>query len=249
MCYLFQATRMFELKETSFVTYVFYVKNIVGINLLVEAIALGSKNKDLNSMTKKRSRNKNLNPRFSSLMTKEVVDLLNYGITLSKERLSDLFKEAIWPRLKAKGWHSEKPNSSRNLVFLAPGVKKYTRRGQKKGFDYFESFFDVMMKVALTPQLLEPNLCQGMLVPQHAKKHGPDCSVCLEGEGSKVCKRENVADNETVDHKQDKNSNVSQKDDAHENLLASTRKRLLTAERLEACVSGSKNPTKKMKST
>ncbi|PWA42199.1 Homeodomain-like protein [Artemisia annua] len=184
-------------------------------------------------------------------MTEEVVDFVKYGITLSKERLSDLFKEAVWPRLKAEGWHSEKPISSRNnnLVFLAPGVKKYTRRGQKKGCDYFESFFDVMLKVASMPQLLEPNLCQGMLVHHQHAKQGPHSSFCLEGQSSKACKRKNVADNETAYRKQDKNSNVTKKDDANESLLASTRKRLRTDERLEARVSGSNNLSKKMRST
>ncbi|GJW27197.1 hypothetical protein Tco_0041008 [Tanacetum coccineum] len=221
---LTRATRMFQHKETSFETYVFSVKSIVGINLLVKAVGLGIKNRDLTSITKKRSTNKNLNPPlFSSLMTKEVVDLLKYGITLSKERLRDLFEEAVWPRLKAKGWRCEKPYFSRknHLVFLAPGVKKYTRRAQTKGSDYFDSYVDVMLKVALTPQLLEPNLCQGMLVHQHVKQ-GLDSSVSLKGESSKACER-----------------------DAHENL----RTCLLTAEQLEARVSGSQNRTKKMKIT
>ncbi|KAG2267677.1 hypothetical protein Bca52824_062232 [Brassica carinata] len=64
-------------------------------------------------------------------------------------------------RLLARGWHSEKPkdrgyNTSKdNIVFIVPGVKRFSRGKLLKGDHYFDSVSDILTKVALEPELLE----------------------------------------------------------------------------------------------
>ncbi|KAI3787704.1 hypothetical protein L2E82_00051 [Cichorium intybus] len=105
------------------------------------------------------------------------------GIGLSKERLNDIFWEAVWPRLLARGWHSEQPrnyafqNSKQSLVFLAPGVTKFSRRSLEKGSQYFDSFTELLNKVASEPWLLEPE--QDRLVePQGGSDDKQDLMKC-----------------------------------------------------------------------
>ncbi|KDP23498.1 hypothetical protein JCGZ_23331 [Jatropha curcas] len=87
--------------------------------------------------------------------------LLTGGIRLSKARCNDIFWEAVWPRLLARGWHSEQPKnhgyigSNHCLVFLIPGVKKFSKRKLVKGNHYFDSVSDVLNKVASEPKLIE----------------------------------------------------------------------------------------------
>ncbi|XP_021991036.1 uncharacterized protein LOC110887523 [Helianthus annuus] len=172
---LTRATRMFHTKEITFETYVFNVVDMVGIKLLVQAIAIGKGKDDLTTKAKKPVENKQPEPPFSWLKTKQVIHLLKYGIGLSKEKLSDLFEEAVWPRLLARGWKSEKRrnfdynNSKNSLVFLAPGTGKFSPRSQTKGTHYFETLVDVLNKVAFEPQLIEHDPNQDMLVKPGAK--------------------------------------------------------------------------------
>ncbi|MFS7939053.1 hypothetical protein Hanom_Chr05g00447091 [Helianthus anomalus] len=174
MCCIFQATRMFNTKQITFETYVFNVVDMVGIKLLVQAIAIGKGKDDLTTKAKKPVENKQPEPPFSWLKTKQVIHLLKYGIGLSKEKVSDLFEEAVWPLL-ARGWKSEKRrnfdynNSKNSLVFLAPGTRKFCPRSQKKGSHYFETSVDVLNKVAFEPQLIEPDPNQDMLVKPREK--------------------------------------------------------------------------------
>lgn len=110
-----------------------------------------------------------------SLTTDEISKLLSEDCCHSKALMNDLFWEAVWPRLLARGWHSEEVNSrhvassssnsssssssgsipSHILVFLKPGVKRFARRKMASGDQYFASETDVLRKVAREPGLLE----------------------------------------------------------------------------------------------
>lgn len=147
------------------------MKAIVGLNALVEAVGIGKGKQDLTSTTMGPIKSNHAHPArpeipvgkaCSKLTPVEIVKFLTGGFRLSKARSSDLFWEAVWPRLLAKGWHSEQGNNYSNtvglkhsLVFLIPGVKKFCRRKQVKGEHYFDSVSDVLSKVASDPGLLE----------------------------------------------------------------------------------------------
>lgn len=162
---LFQASKMYEDGVVSFERYVFSVRDIVGTDLLIESIGIGKGKRDLSDRrAKKPVKKRILHPEYSSLNTEQIIDLLNYqGDELNTPKLSEVFWEAVWPRLLARGWHSEKTinyafqNSKRPSVFLPPGIQKFSRRALEKGVQYFESFKDVLDKVASEPELLEPD--------------------------------------------------------------------------------------------
>ncbi|KAE8650393.1 uncharacterized protein LOC101210737 isoform X1 [Cucumis sativus] len=151
--------------------YVFSLKATVGLNALVEAVGIGKGKQDLTSTTMDPIKSNHAHPArpeipvgkaCSTLTPVEIVKFLTGDFRLSKARSSDLFWEAVWPRLLAKGWHSEQANNygstvglKHALVFLIPGVKKYCRRKQVKGEHYFDSVSDVLNKVASDPGLLE----------------------------------------------------------------------------------------------
>ncbi|KAF2307254.1 hypothetical protein GH714_025817 [Hevea brasiliensis] len=119
--------------------YVSNLKAIAGIKALVDAIGITC----------------------SSLTSSDIIKLLTGGFRLSKARCNDIFWEAVWPRLLARGWHSEQPNnqgcmgSNHPIVFLIPGVKKFSKRKLVKGNHYFDSVSDVLSKVASEPKLIE----------------------------------------------------------------------------------------------
>lgn len=149
--------------------YVFALKDAVGLNGLVEGVGIGKGKQDLTGMAMETLKSNQVSVRpeipvgkaCSTLSTLEIVNYLTGGIRLSKARSSDLFWEAVWPRLLARGWHSEQPNngsvagSKHYLVFLIPGIKKFSRRKLVKGDHYFDSVSDVLSKVASDPGLLE----------------------------------------------------------------------------------------------
>ncbi|XP_023744644.1 uncharacterized protein LOC111892825 [Lactuca sativa] len=180
---LTQVTRMYEEEKISFDKYVLTVRDAVGINLLVEAIAIGKGKRDLSGRAKKSMKNKKLNSSSaiacSSLEPQEIVNLLKDGIGLSKERLNEIFWEVVWPRLLARGWHSEQHrnyafqnshnhnNQNHSLVFLAPGVTKFSRRSLEKGSQYFDSFNELLNKVASEPWILEQ-------VPDNDQEHSDE---------------------------------------------------------------------------
>ncbi|THU63339.1 hypothetical protein C4D60_Mb01t14730 [Musa balbisiana] len=97
----------------------------------------------------------------SSLTSGDIIKFLTGDFRLSKAKSNDLFWEAVWPRLLARGWHSEQPRdisfvaSKHSLVFLIPGIKKFSRKKLVKGNHYFDSVSDVLNKVASDPTLLE----------------------------------------------------------------------------------------------
>ncbi|KAL5209900.1 hypothetical protein ABZP36_005523 [Zizania latifolia] len=96
---------------------------------------------------------------FSSLALEDIIKILTGGFRISKTRSNDLFWEAVWPRLLARGWHSEQPNdvsTTKNcLVFVVPGIQRFSRSELTKGTHYFDSVSDVLKKVAADPILLE----------------------------------------------------------------------------------------------
>ncbi|XP_048320742.2 uncharacterized protein LOC107433269 isoform X1 [Ziziphus jujuba] len=155
--------------------YVFTLKASVGLNALVEGVGIGKGKQDLTGMAMENSRSNQVPVRpeipvgkaCSTLTTLEIVNFLTGDFRLSKARSSDLFWEAVWPRLLARGWHSEQPNnngsvagSRHSLVFLIPGIKKFSRRKLVKGVHYFDSVSDVLSKVASDPGLLDIEGCK-----------------------------------------------------------------------------------------
>jgi hypothetical protein len=138
--------------------------------MLIEAVGIGKGKQDLTGLAMEPIKTNHvisLHPEIpigkacSSLTASDVIKFLRGNVRLSKARSSDLFWEAVWPRLLARGWHSEQPNdqsvsgSKHSLVFLIPGVKKFSRRKLVKGNHYFDSVTDVLNKVASDPGLLE----------------------------------------------------------------------------------------------
>ncbi|GMY27710.1 hypothetical protein FCV25MIE_22952 [Fagus crenata] len=150
--------------------YIFTLKASVGLNALVEAVGIGKGKQDLTGIIEplKSTQVFPVRPEIpvgkacSTLTPLEIANFLTGGFRLSKARSNDLFWEAVWPRLLARGWHSEEPNSNgcaagskHSLVFLIPGIKKFSRRKLVKGNHYFDSVSDVLSKVASDPGLLE----------------------------------------------------------------------------------------------
>ncbi|KAJ6694360.1 hypothetical protein OIU85_005081 [Salix viminalis] len=147
--------------------YVFNLKATVGIQVLVEAVAIGKGKDDLTGLAMEPVKGNPLFPDCpvgkdcSSLTASDIIKLLTGGFRLSKARCNDIFWEAVWPRLLARGWHSEQPknqgyvDTSQYLVFVIPGIKKFSRRKLVKGNHYFDSVSDVLSKVASEPTLIE----------------------------------------------------------------------------------------------
>ncbi|XWS53639.1 hypothetical protein CRYUN_Cryun10bG0018000 [Craigia yunnanensis] len=151
--------------------YVFTLKATVGLNALVSAVGIGKGKEDLTGITLEPLKANQVAPvrpeipvgkACSDLTAWEIVNFLTGNYRLSKARSNDLFWEAVWPRLLARGWHSEQPTSQgytayskHSLVFLIPGIKKFSRRKLVKGDHYFDSVSDVLSKVASDPGLLE----------------------------------------------------------------------------------------------
>ncbi|XP_021291361.1 uncharacterized protein LOC110421952 isoform X2 [Herrania umbratica] len=151
--------------------YVFTLKATVGLNALVSAVGIGKGKEDLTGMNLEPMKANQVAPvrpeipvgkACSALTPLEIINFLTGNYRLSKARSNDLFWEAVWPRLLARGWHSEQPasqgytaGSKHSLVFLIPGVKKFSRRKLVKGDHYFDSISDVLSRVASDPGLLE----------------------------------------------------------------------------------------------
>ncbi|CDY22650.1 BnaC08g42840D [Brassica napus] len=113
--------------------YVSTVKGIVGLRLLVEAVAIGKAKEDLTTVLT--SGPKKAKPSsvpglggaaYTSLTSAEIVNQLKGTSRLSKARCNDIFWEAVWLRLLARGWRSEQPKDHRgyNIVFIVPGVRE-----------------------------------------------------------------------------------------------------------------------------
>ncbi|XAR57100.1 hypothetical protein NMG60_11025123 [Bertholletia excelsa] len=161
---LLEVSKTFVVGKMSLEEYVFTLKSLVGMNILVQAVGIGSGKRDLTGVSMEPSKSNHVAPMrqdipsgkaCSSLTTEEIIKYLTGDFRLSKARSNDLFWEAVWPRLLARGWHSEQPSSKNSLVFLISGVKKFSRRRLVKGVHYFDSITDVLNKVALERSLLE----------------------------------------------------------------------------------------------
>lgn len=146
------------------------MKAIVGVHALVECVGIGKGKADLTNLAMEPVR---VNQVFASspavptskacsaLTSSDIISLLTGDFRLSKARCNDIFWEAVWPRLLARGWHSEQPKdqgyigSKDYLVFLMPGVKKFSRKKLVKGDHYFDSVSDILNKVVSEPHLLD----------------------------------------------------------------------------------------------
>ncbi|KAF5823080.1 hypothetical protein HanRHA438_Chr01g0035241 [Helianthus annuus] len=151
----------------------------MGLDLLVQAVAIGKGKQDLTIKTRTRLTSKKVESTCSSLKTEEIVNILKDLIGLSKVRLNEFFWAAVWPRLLARGWHYEKARNyafqnSKNLVFLAPGVTKFSRRNLVKGSQYFDSLIEVLNKVTSEPHLLEHEPGKDRLVEPHETYRSDD---------------------------------------------------------------------------
>ncbi|KAE8685003.1 C2H2 and C2HC zinc fingers superfamily protein, putative isoform 1 [Hibiscus syriacus] len=153
--------------KTSLENYVCHLKTSVGLSALVEAVGIGKGKTDLTGLAIEPLKATQVSPEIpfgkacSFLTSSDIIRFLTGGFRLSKGRCNDIFWEAVWPRLLARGWHSEQPKnrcsagSKHYLVFLMPGVKKFSRRKLVKGNHYFDSVSDVLSKVASEPTLIE----------------------------------------------------------------------------------------------
>ncbi|KAK3407387.1 uncharacterized protein LOC104426735 [Eucalyptus grandis] len=162
-----EVSRQMEEGRISFEDYVFTVKDAVGLGNLVEAVGIGTGKRDLTRVVNESTLKKSLVPPIptgkscSSLSPAKIIEFLTGDFRLSKAKSRDLFWKAIWPRLLARGWHSEQPQnyslsgSKDSLVFLIPGVKKFIKRRLVKGNHYFDSISDILKKVASEPELIE----------------------------------------------------------------------------------------------
>ncbi|KAJ6430998.1 hypothetical protein OIU84_018498 [Salix udensis] len=168
---LLEAAKAFGEGKMLLEEYVFTLKVTVGLHALVEAVGIGKGKQDLTGFTMESLKSNQVAPvrpeiptgkACSTLTPVEIINYLTGGYRLSKARSNDLFWEAVWPRLLARDWHSEQPSdhgfaaaSRHSLVFLIPGIKKFSRRKLVKGDHYFDSVSDVLNKVASDPTLLE----------------------------------------------------------------------------------------------
>ncbi|XP_027335818.1 uncharacterized protein LOC113849825 [Abrus precatorius] len=163
---LMQVSKSYVEGKASLEEYVSSLKSVVGLVVLVEAVGIGKEKEDLTSLAVEVGKNNRVfsaptSKAWSSLGPSEIIKFLTGGIRLSKAKSNDLFWEAVWPRLLARGWHSEQRknqgyvNSKDYLVFLIPGVKKFSRRKLVKGDHYFDSVSDILNKVVAEPNLLE----------------------------------------------------------------------------------------------
>ena len=150
--------------RTSLEEFISSLKSTVGLSILVEAVGIGKEKGDLTRLGMEPGKNIQAFPAptckaLSSLGPNEIIQYLT-GFRLSKTKSNDLFWEAVWPRLLARGWHSEQPKyrgyvtSNDYLVFLIPGVEKFSRRKLVKGDHYFDSVSDVLKKVVAEPNIL-----------------------------------------------------------------------------------------------
>ncbi|WVY93609.1 hypothetical protein V8G54_032697 [Vigna mungo] len=162
---LLQVSKSYTEGRASLEEYISSIKSIVGLGILVGAVGIGKEKDDLTTLVLEPVKNNKVFSvptckAWSSLGPNDILKFLT-GFRLSKARSNDLFWEAVWPRLLARGWHSEQPknrgyvSSKDYLVFLIPGVKTFSRRKLVKGDHYFDSVSDVLKKVVAEPNLLD----------------------------------------------------------------------------------------------
>ncbi|KAI4345434.1 hypothetical protein L6164_012559 [Bauhinia variegata] len=186
---LLEASKTFSEGKMGLEDYVMTLKDTVGLNALVEAVGVGKGKEDLTGLTTDTLKSAQTHPgcpeipvgkAWSMLTSAQIKTFLTGDFRLSKARSNDLFWEAVWPRLLARGWHSEQPScynyalsSSHSLVFILPGVKKFSRK-LVKGNHYFDSVSDVLSKVASDPELLELETVADNDCTNKDREHSPD---------------------------------------------------------------------------
>ncbi|XWS42397.1 hypothetical protein CRYUN_Cryun16bG0011100 [Craigia yunnanensis] len=187
---LLEVSKSFMEGRTSLENYVCHLKTTVGICALIEAVGIGKGKADLTGLAMEPPRTSQVSLEIpsgkacSSLTSGDIIRFLTGGFRLSKARCNDIFWEAVWPRLLARGWHSEQPknrcsfSSKHYLVFLMPGVKKFSRRKLVKGNHYFDSVGDVLSKVTSEPTLIELD-AEGNGIRSCNEENG-----CIPGESS-----------------------------------------------------------------
>ncbi|KAJ0627919.1 hypothetical protein HanHA89_Chr01g0031101 [Helianthus annuus] len=92
---LTQVIRTFEEGKLPFEKYVFILRDTMGLDLLVQAVAIGKGKQDLTIKTRTRLRSKKVESTCSSLKTEEIVNILKDRIGLSKVRLNEFFWAAV----------------------------------------------------------------------------------------------------------------------------------------------------------
>ncbi|PNY04378.1 hypothetical protein L195_g000799, partial [Trifolium pratense] len=163
---LLQVSKSYVEGIISLEEYISSLKSMVGIGVLVEAVGIGNEKRDLTRLGVEHGKNSRASSAptrkaLSSLRPSDIIQSLTGGYQLSKTKSTELFWEAVWPRLLARGWHCEKPKnrgyvtSEDYLVFLIPGVEKFSTRKLVKGDHYFDSVSDVLSKVVAEPNILE----------------------------------------------------------------------------------------------
>ncbi|TVU38370.1 hypothetical protein EJB05_11737, partial [Eragrostis curvula] len=166
---LLEVFKQFNDGTTTFEHFILTLRSTVGAQVLVEAVGIGKGKYDLTGFALDPSRNHGILTRpeipigkaCSKLSSGDIIKFLTGDFRLSKARSNDLFWEAVWPRLLAKGWHSEQPNGKHAIVFLIPGVRKFSKKRLVRGNHYFDSVSDVLSKVASEPKLLECGVVGG----------------------------------------------------------------------------------------
>ncbi|EXB40816.1 hypothetical protein L484_009059 [Morus notabilis] len=114
----------------------------------------------------------------------EVIKILKGNLRLRKSQFEEIFWKAVWPRLLAKGWHSERVKDHKtlgldqSLVFLVYDVHKFSST-LVKGEQYFDSVTDVLNKVASEPTILGSQRKQA-LEPGRKKFTVMDTSAMLD---------------------------------------------------------------------
>ncbi|KAK4795494.1 hypothetical protein SAY86_027820 [Trapa natans] len=157
---LLEVSKLFTKGQLPLDKYVMTLKNLVGLNCLVKAVGIGEGKHDRTRMVVEKS-DTQLQTRKSYVTnsSEDILKFLQGGGRLSKATSHDFFWKVVWPRLLAKGWHSEQPQGGifpkECLVFLLPGVKKFSKYKLVKGRHYFDSVFDVLNKVASDPTILD----------------------------------------------------------------------------------------------
>uniref|UniRef100_A0A453STR3 SANT domain-containing protein n=1 Tax=Aegilops tauschii subsp. strangulata TaxID=200361 RepID=A0A453STR3_AEGTS len=185
---LLEIFKSFNDGQTSLEDFVFALKSTVGTEALVEAVGIGKEKRDLTGFVLDPSKPNQVpnHPDMptgkdcSSLASEEIIKFLTGDFRRSKTRSNDLFWEAVWPRLLARGWHSEQPKdvstTKNSLVFLVPGIKKFSRSKLTKGTHYFDSVSDVLKRVAADPILLDLEV-GGLANDITAEENGYDTDV------------------------------------------------------------------------
>ncbi|XP_068662378.1 uncharacterized protein [Aristolochia californica] len=197
-------SKTFSEGKVSFEEYITTLKATVGLKALVEAVGIGKGKHDLTGILMEPTKiNQVIASRSeipvgkacSTLSSADIIKFLTGDFRLSKARSNDLFWEAVWPRLLARGWHSEQPknqgyvNSKHSLVFLIPGVKKFSRRKLVKGNHYFDSVTDVLSKVSSDPRLLELDIevVNGGIGAKEEYVWDPDAKLDQVGSSQRHC--------------------------------------------------------------